>query len=92
MLTITDEAIIAIRTLMDGESGDQVGLRIAKEDGDELAVSMVAAPADGDEVVEDSGARLFVAPAAAHLLENKALIADTDPQGVVQFGLSDLVG
>jgi Fe-S cluster assembly iron-binding protein IscA len=92
MLTVTDEAIVVIRALMTGESGERVGLRIANEDGDALTVSMVSAPDEGDEVVEDSGARLYVAPEAADLLDNKALVVSTEPDGMVQFGLSDLIG
>jgi Fe-S cluster assembly iron-binding protein IscA len=56
------------------------GLRIAaRETGDddelEIELSLEESPSEGDEVVEDGGARLFVDAEAARLLGSKLLDA-----------------
>ena len=71
MLEVSDAAARAIVEL----AGDG-GLRlVAAETGDEveLDLSVAEAPAEGDEVVEHEGARVFLDPAAARELADQVL-------------------
>jgi iron-sulfur cluster assembly protein len=91
MFTLTENAVMVIRDLTAQEGELQTGgLRIA---GGPAAGSLMFAvaeqPAQGDQVIDNLGARLFLDSAAARLLENKALDAAVDEQGVVQFALAD---
>jgi Fe-S cluster assembly iron-binding protein IscA len=91
MLTVTDNAATAIRDIT---SQDAVppgsGLRIAAdESGGSLVLSLVAQPFEGDQVVNSSGARLFLDNLAAQLLDDKELDVTVDPSGDVQFAVGD---
>jgi Fe-S cluster assembly iron-binding protein IscA len=93
MLAVTDNAATAIRDIT---SQDAVppgsGLRIsADENGTGLTLSLVANPADGDEVVDSAGARLFLDRLAAQMLGDKELDVTVDPSGDVQFAVADKV-
>jgi iron-sulfur cluster assembly protein len=44
---------------------------------------------DGDQVIETSGARVFLEPGAAVALDDKSLDAQVDDQGTVAFTLAD---
>ena len=72
VLTMTPAAAAAIRDIVEtNELDDQAGLRItARLDGDEVEIELdlVEGPAEGDEVVEDAGARIFLDPESAGLL------------------------
>ena len=80
---MTDTAKDAICALTAGGPSD-CGIRIATEaselDGSAAAVTLALAaePEAGDEVVEDSGARLFLQPAASELLGDQTLDARVD--------------
>jgi Fe-S cluster assembly iron-binding protein IscA len=90
MLTLTDDAVVAIRTLTDGQAvSDEGGLRIASDAAGELTLTLTGGPSQGDQVVEDAGARLFLAPEAAQALDDKALDATIDEKGSVQFAVAD---
>jgi Fe-S cluster assembly iron-binding protein IscA len=90
MLTLTDDAVMAIRTVTDGRAvSDEGGLRIASDPTGALTLSLANAPSPGDHVVEDSGARLFLTPDAAQVLDDKALDATIDTDGSVQFAVAD---
>jgi Fe-S cluster assembly iron-binding protein IscA len=52
-----------------------------------LTLALAGGPIDGDAVVEDHGARVFLDPAADQLLADQQLDAGTDPEGQVQFTL-----
>jgi Fe-S cluster assembly iron-binding protein IscA len=81
-----------IHTIADNsESPESAGLRIASPaDGQErLTVSRKSSPERGDQVVESEGARVFLEPEAAAILEDKILDAHVDDQGAVQFLLED---
>ena len=72
----------------------QLVLRMAAElNGPQanLQLSVVALPAEDDEVIEENGARLFLDPAASELLDDKILDADLD-QEQVAFTLDDQSG
>ena len=76
MLTVSDSAATEIRNLVaQPEVPDEGGVRIASS-------------ADGDAVVENGGARVFLDQAADELLDDKYLDAGLDPNGEVQFSLA----
>lgn len=82
MLTLTDNAQTLVRDITDRpEVPDGGGLRIAPANGTEgLEVSLAAEPAPGDQVIDEGdGARIFVEPQVATLLESSTL--DADPSG-----------
>ena len=88
MLTLTDQAVAAIRNLTarPGLSAE-AGLRIAPEDGGTggLALSLTDGPQAGDRVIEESDVQVFVQPDAAATLEDKALDAQVSEDGEVSF-------
>ena len=90
MLTLTDQAVSAIRDLT-ARAGlpPETGLRIAPEDGDErgLALSLADAPQAGDQVIEAADVHVFVQPEASAVLEDKALDAQVSEDGEVAFTL-----
>lgn len=94
MLTLTDSAVSAIRTLTSQpEQPGETGLRIMAQ-GDEGASSsfqlaLVDGPAAGDQVVEEGGARVFVEAGAAEVLDDKALDAQVNEQGDLAFRISE---
>ncbi|MGH6692950.1 MAG: Fe-S cluster assembly protein HesB [Gammaproteobacteria bacterium] len=90
MLVLSDSASTAIRNLVDRpELPDVAGVRIASGEGESgrLSVSTAGLPEEGDQVVEDQGARVFLEPAAA-MLDDKVLDASVDEQGRIGFVLS----
>ena len=68
MLTIDDDAVAAL---------EQIGtIRITAEDVDgeaEISIDEATEPADGDDVIESGGAKVFVAPSAAEVLADQIL-------------------
>jgi iron-sulfur cluster assembly protein len=92
MLTLTVGAVSAIRSLTSQpELPAQTGLRIVAQGEGEASFQLALAegPVAGDQVVEEGGARVFVEPAAAAVLEDKALDAQVNEQGSVAFSVSD---
>ena len=85
MLTLTDHAQHAVRTLtQDPQAPESAGLRIASgTEGLELMV--VAEPTPGDALIEDGGARVFLEPQAAQLLEEQTLDAQVEGDKVNFF-------
>ena len=96
MLTLTNDAIAAIRSLTaQPDMPDQAGLRIASsadQDGPPLALSLSAGPHPGDQTVEDSGARVYLDTSAAVALDDKSLDADLSDRGEVRFQLTEQPG
>jgi len=91
MLVLTDNATNVIRALAERpELPDASGLRIASADdgAGALTITTVGTPEAGDQVVEDQGARLFLEPEAAQLLDDKVLDAMVTEDGRVQFLLA----
>jgi Fe-S cluster assembly iron-binding protein IscA len=81
MLTLTQSAKEMVRDIVDaGEAPEGSGLRIATaEDADgepALSLEVASAPAEGDQVVDEDGTRVFLEPAAASLLDDKVLDAE----------------
>jgi iron-sulfur cluster assembly protein len=91
MLTLTENAVSVIRNLTDQqEVPDGAGLRIATDpQAGALTLSLAESPAAGDQVVDNSGARLFLDAEAAILLDDKSLDAAVDPEGRVQFAVGE---
>jgi iron-sulfur cluster assembly protein len=83
VLTITDTAAEAIRGIVAApELPEGAGLRIATAPGAEqsgaLEVSVAETPAETDQVVAESGARVFVEAEAVPLLDDKLLDAQIE--------------
>ncbi|MFI0791408.1 iron-sulfur cluster biosynthesis family protein [Micromonospora rubida] len=91
MLTMTDNAVLVIRDLAAQEDVAQDGgLRIAADaDAGSLTIELVPEPAQGDQVVDTEGARIFLDSDAAELLSDTAVDASVDDEGIVQFGFTD---
>lgn len=98
-LVLTDNASNVIRSLSDRtEVAEEAGLRIAGPEStsvgaeggtvNDLAVALVMTPRHEDQVVEQAGARVFLDPTAADLLDDKVLDATVDDDGKVRFLMS----
>ncbi|GAB3676873.1 iron-sulfur cluster biosynthesis family protein [Actinocorallia lasiicapitis] len=88
MLALTDTAATVIRQLAaQPETPGTGGLRIAPapDTPAALAVGFTPRPLDGDQVIEDDGARVFVDPQAAPALDDKILDAEVDGNGDIAF-------
>jgi iron-sulfur cluster assembly protein len=92
MLTLADSATTEIRNLVEKnpEVPDDAGVRIATApDGATLTLSLALVPSEDDAVVNEHGARVFLEPTAAQMLDDKELHAAIDDQGQVQFALAE---
>jgi Fe-S cluster assembly iron-binding protein IscA len=88
MLTLTTEAAEAVDTLLnDPQIPDDAGLRLSANSEQDIAVALTEGPADGDQVIEDGGARVFVAPELAPMLDEATLLAE-EQDGRIAFGLA----
>lgn len=88
MLTLTDQAVAAIRNLTTRPGlPEQTGLRIAPGEAETggLALSLADGPQAGDQVIEESDVHVFVQPEAATTLEDKSLDAQINEDGEVAF-------
>ncbi len=83
MLTMTDTAQTAIRSLSEQAGLPETGgVRLAMDEGQSgLQMSLAPQPEDGDQVVEDAGARVFMPTETATLLETQELDAAATPEG-----------
>ncbi|WP_067813724.1 Fe-S cluster assembly protein HesB [Actinomadura kijaniata] len=91
MLTLTDGAVQVIRTVTaNPELPPETGIRIEPgvNGSDALRLSVAAAPEAGDQIVEEEGARVYLEPEVAQLLDDKTLDAQVDPQGEVEFTIA----
>jgi iron-sulfur cluster assembly protein len=90
MLTLTENASTIVRdiTAQPGMS-ETAGLRITTEVGDQpsFAISAADQPQADDQVVEQSGATIYLDQESAELLDDKILDAAVDEQGKVEFAL-----
>lgn len=84
MLTLTDNAQLAIRTLTSpADEPTAAGVRIATAAGNDgagpqLALAVVAEPAPGDQILDEGGARVFLDSTAAQMLDQETLDARVD--------------
>lgn len=92
MLTLTDNATSEIRNIIeDPQVPDGCGLRIANDPAaGGLTLTLAAAPSEDDHVLDDGGARVFLAPQAAQLLDDKALDAAKDGDGQLRFTVANI--
>lgn len=90
MLAVTENATDVIRQLTDRpEMPDSAGLRIASsEQAENLTVSPADNPEEGDQVVENEGARVFLEAEVAMMLDDKILDARVNDAGGVEFLLA----
>jgi iron-sulfur cluster assembly protein len=91
VLTLTNNAALVITSITDRpEVPTGAGLRISADTDDmnSLNLAVAAQPTDGDKVMEDHGARIFLEPTAHTLLNDMVLDADVDDQGGAQFFLA----
>ena len=93
LLALTDSAVQAVKDIV--SSSEQIsetgGLRlVAERTGIQanLQVSVVSLPAEDDEVIEEQGARVFLEPEAASLLEDKVLDASVE-HNQIAFTIAD---
>ncbi|SCE68895.1 iron-sulfur cluster biosynthesis family protein [Micromonospora mirobrigensis] len=91
MLTMTDNAVLVIRDLAAQQDVAQSGgLRIAADtEAGSLTIELVPEPVQGDQVVDNQGARIFLDSDAAELLGDTSVDAEVDDEGVVQFGFTE---
>lgn len=88
MLTLTENAASAVKTISSQIPAEGSGLRIrdtGPETGFELALAPQPEPEDA--VVETAGARVFVDPAASAALDDRVLDAEVGDDGSVTFAL-----
>jgi iron-sulfur cluster assembly protein len=90
VLVLTNNAATVIRSLTTNDAlPDSSGLRIAanQDNLESLQLGVAPEPVQGDAVVEDQGARVFLGEANA-MLDEMILDAEVDEQGSVQFFLA----
>jgi iron-sulfur cluster assembly protein len=93
VLALTDSAVQAVRDIVSSsqEPSETGGLRMVAEGAGAdttFGLSVVPLPAEGDEVVEEQDARVFLEPEAAALLDDKVLDARVE-QNRVAFTISE---
>ena len=94
LLALTDNAVEAVKTIVSSSDGEGSGLRMVAERAGTQAnfqLSVVSLPAEDDEVIEERGARVFLEPEAASLLDDKVLDATVE-QNQVAFTIADQIG
>jgi iron-sulfur cluster assembly protein len=95
LLALTDNAVEAVRDIVSSsdEATETSGLRmVAEREGMQanFQLSVVPLPAEDDEVIDEQGARIFLEPKAASLLDDKVLDASVE-QDQVAFTIADQV-
>jgi iron-sulfur cluster assembly protein len=97
MLALTPAAVEVVNTIT-AASGmpDTAGLRIATTGEDPrsggLELEIVPEPVDRDEVVGETGARIFLEPGAAAYLSDKVLDGQLDDEGRARFAVGPQAG
>ncbi len=95
LLALTDSAVEAVKQILSAPDDvpETGGLRlVAQQDGPQgnFQLSVVPLPAEDDEVIEEQGARVFLEPQAASLLDDKVLDASVE-QNQVAFTIADQI-
>ena len=87
MLALTDNAVSVIRDLAaTTQTPETTGVRIAiATDQEQLSLALAPTATDGDQVVEDQGARVYLEQEAASMLDDRTLDAAVEQDGSVQF-------
>jgi iron-sulfur cluster assembly protein len=96
LLTITSDAVDAIKTAIESIGApDSAGVRISTATqshngtGPAIELSLVQEPLIEDEVLEDEGAHVYLAPEVSTMVSDKTLDADYEPGGEIRFSLLD---
>lgn len=94
MLVLTPIAVEVVSAVTSASDvPDAAGVRIAavdvSSDGMSLAVGLVDCPFDGDQVLAQKGARVYLDQTAARYLDDKMLTAVMDAEGRPSFRLVD---
>ncbi|MBQ0900467.1 adhesin [Micromonospora sp. U21] len=91
MLTMTDNAVLVIRDLANQQDvAEDGGVRIAADaEAGSLTVELVPEPVQGDHVVDNQGARIFLDEDAVELLGDASVDATVDDEGIIQFGFTE---
>nr|WP_246286039.1 Fe-S cluster assembly protein HesB [Microbacterium pseudoresistens] len=91
---MTDNASAIVTTLVSRQTdADDAGLRIRTAEAEgpageqRLAVDIAETPEPQDQIVERSGARVFLEEGAAIALDDKVLDAGVDEEGAVSFSV-----
>jgi iron-sulfur cluster assembly protein len=87
LLALTDRAVEAVRDIVSSssEASETGGLRLSADRAGTQAsfkLSVASLPAEDDAVIEEHGARVFVDPDVAALLDDKMLDATIDQNQV----------
>jgi len=95
LLALTDSAVQAVKRIVLSSDvvSEKSGLRmVAEQTGMQtsLQLSVVPLPAEDDEVIEEHGARVFLEPEAASLLDDKVLDASV-VQDQVAFTIAEQI-
>ena len=95
LLALTDRAVQAVKGIVSStdEASETGGLRMVAERAGTQAkfdLSVVPLPAEDDEVIEEQGARVFLEPEAASLLDDKVLDASVE-QDQVAFTIAEQI-
>jgi iron-sulfur cluster assembly protein len=94
LLALTDSAVEAVKGIVSSsEVPETAGLRlVAEREGPQanFQLSVVPLPAEDDEVIDEQGARVFLEPEAATLLDDKVLDADVE-QDRVAFTIAEKI-
>jgi iron-sulfur cluster assembly protein len=95
LLALTDSAVEAVKNIVSSsdEASETGGLRMVAEQAGmqtNLQLSVVTLPAEDDEVIEEQGARVFLEPDAASLLDDKVLDASVEHDQVA-FTIADQI-
>ena len=92
LLALTDNAVEAVKNIVSSsDEAETGGLRLVAERAGaqaNLQLSVVPLPAEDDEVIEEQGARVFLEPEAASLLDDRVLDASVE-QDQVAFTIAD---
>ena len=93
MLKLTETAAQAIRDMLEADGVDPSGgLRLTAEQGEDeepgLHLDTAEKPAEGDVTVEEHGAKVFLDPSAAAVMEDKVLDAEAHGDHF-HFGIED---
>jgi iron-sulfur cluster assembly protein len=83
LLALTDNAVEAVKTIVSSsdDPSETSGLRMVAEQAGaqmNLQLSVALLPGEDDEVIEEHGARVFLEPEAASLLDDKVLDASVE--------------
>lgn len=91
MLTITDTASTAVKTIAERALGEDAegGLRISSTPEDGYAVAIATGPEATDDVVDTHGAHIFLEKTASDELTDKVLDAQLDDDGSVSFAIAN---